>query len=149
LGGEHGADRRRRPAAGLVAVQEPCACRFAVWDSLRGPTPGLTGRVGEGDLSRTYSTDWLPVVGHFTGLGGCVCEACHPTELLSEREGVVVRVPRVVMAVLHLVDRFEGRGIYVPGEDNKSISPWRDFGWLFAGFLIAVAVFVLLFAFAT
>jgi hypothetical protein len=53
------------------------------------------------------------------------------------------------MAILHLVDRFEERGIYVPGEDNKSISPWRDFGWLFAGFLIAVAIFVLVFAFAT
>lgn len=36
----------------------------------------------------------------------------------------------------------------MPGEDNKTISPWRDFGWLFVGFLIAVAVFVLLFAFA-
>lgn len=34
-----------------------------------------------------------------------------------------MRAPRVVMAVLHLVDRFEARGIYVPGEDNKSISP--------------------------
>jgi hypothetical protein len=59
-----------------------------------------------------------------------------------------MRAPRAVMAVLHLVDRFEARGIYVPGEDNKTISPWRDFGWLFAGFLIAVAVFVLLFALA-
>jgi hypothetical protein len=59
-----------------------------------------------------------------------------------------MRVPRWVMAILHLVDRFEARGIYVPGEDNKTISPWRDFGWLFAGILIAVAVFVLLFAFA-
>jgi len=54
----------------------------------------------------------------------------------------------MLTAVLHLVDRFEERGIYVPGEDNKSLSPWRDFGWLFAGFLIAVAIFVLLFAFA-
>jgi hypothetical protein len=60
-----------------------------------------------------------------------------------------MRTPRVLMAILHLVDRFEERGIYVPGEDNKSISPWRDFGWLFAGFLIAVAIFVLVFAFAT
>ena len=41
-----------------------------------------------------------------------------------------MRAPRVVMAVLHLVDRFEARGIYVPGEDNKTLSPWRDFGWL-------------------
>ncbi|TDV52214.1 hypothetical protein [Actinophytocola oryzae] len=59
-----------------------------------------------------------------------------------------MRAPRALMAVLHLVDRFEASGIYVPGEDNKSISPWRDFGWLFAGFLIATAVFVLLFALA-
>ena len=54
----------------------------------------------------------------------------------------------MLTAILHLVDRFEGRGIYVPGEDNKSISPLRDFGWLIAAFLVAVAVFVLLFALA-
>jgi hypothetical protein len=59
-----------------------------------------------------------------------------------------MRAPRVLGAFLRLVDRFEAHGIYVPGEDNKKISPWRDFGWLFTGFLIAVAVFVLLFAFA-
>lgn len=56
-----------------------------------------------------------------------------------------MRAPRVVE---HLVDRFEERGVYVPGEDNKAISPWRDFGWLIAGFLVTVAVFVLLFAIA-
>jgi hypothetical protein len=60
-----------------------------------------------------------------------------------------MRPPRVFMAILHLVDRFEARGIYVPGEDNKKISPWRDFGWLFTGFLVATAIFVLLFALAT
>ena len=59
-----------------------------------------------------------------------------------------MRAPRVLTAILHLVDRFEKRGIYVPGEDNKSISPLRDFGWLIAAFLVAVAVFVLLFALA-
>jgi hypothetical protein len=59
-----------------------------------------------------------------------------------------MRAPRVVMAILHLVDRFEARGIYVPGEDNKTVSLWRDFGWLLTGFLIAVAIFVLLFALA-
>lgn len=59
-----------------------------------------------------------------------------------------MRLPRVFMAVLHLVDRFEARGIFVPGEDNKKLSPWRDFGWLFAGFILATAVFVLLFALA-
>ncbi len=59
-----------------------------------------------------------------------------------------MRTPRLLTNILHLVDRFEARGIYVPGEDNKTLSPWRDFGWLFAGFLIGVAIFVLLFAFA-
>lgn len=48
-----------------------------------------------------------------------------------------------------LVDRFEERGIYVPGEDNKAISPLRDFGWLIAAFLVTVAIFVLLFALAS
>jgi hypothetical protein len=52
------------------------------------------------------------------------------------------------MAILHLVDRFEARGIYVPGEDNKTISPWRDYAWLLAGFIIAAAIFFLLFALA-
>jgi hypothetical protein len=57
----------------------------------------------------------------------------------------VVWVPRLFVS---LVDRFEERGVYVPGEDNKAISPWRDFGWLIAAFLLSVAVFVLFFALA-
>ncbi|GAB1509105.1 hypothetical protein [Actinophytocola sp. KF-1] len=56
-----------------------------------------------------------------------------------------MRLPRVFV---RLVDRFEERGVYVPGEDNKAISPWRDFGWLIAGFMITMAVFVLFFALA-
>jgi hypothetical protein len=56
-----------------------------------------------------------------------------------------MRAPRVIE---RLVDAFEERGVYVPGEDNKAISPWRDFGWLIAGFLVTVAVFVLFFAIA-
>jgi hypothetical protein len=59
-----------------------------------------------------------------------------------------MRARRVFTSFLHLVDRFEARGVYVPGEDDKAISPWRDFGWLIAGFLIAMAIFVLLFALA-
>jgi hypothetical protein len=59
-----------------------------------------------------------------------------------------MRTPRAVNAVLRLIDRFEARGVYVPGEDNKAISPWRDFGWLIAGFLVTVAVFILFFALA-
>jgi hypothetical protein len=47
-----------------------------------------------------------------------------------------------------LVDRFEARGVYVPGEDNKAISPWRDFGWLIALWLVTVAVLILFFAMA-
>lgn len=59
-----------------------------------------------------------------------------------------MRTPRVFGVLLRWVDRFEARGVYVPGEDNKAISPWRDFGWLIAAFLITVAVFVLFFALA-
>jgi hypothetical protein len=47
-----------------------------------------------------------------------------------------------------LVDRFEARGVYVPGEDDKAISPWRDFGWLIALWLVTVAVLILFFAMA-
>jgi hypothetical protein len=60
-----------------------------------------------------------------------------------------MRAPRLFTAALHLVDRFEARGVYVPGEDNKALSPWRDFGWLIAAFLVSVSVFVLLFALAS
>jgi hypothetical protein len=56
-----------------------------------------------------------------------------------------MRGPRLLA---RLVDRFEERGVYVPGEDNKAISPWRDFGWLIAGFMVTVAVFVLFFSLA-
>lgn len=56
--------------------------------------------------------------------------------------------PRPIAAVLRLVDRFEARGVYVPGEDDGNISPWRDFGWLIATWLITVAVFVVFFALA-
>jgi hypothetical protein len=51
-------------------------------------------------------------------------------------------------AVDKLVDRFEARGVYVPGEDHKAISPWRDFGWLIATWLVTLAVFILFFALA-
>lgn len=59
-----------------------------------------------------------------------------------------MRAPRWLQPVLKLVDRFEARGVYVPGEDNKAISPWRDFAWLIVTWLITVAVFVLFFALA-
>ena len=43
-------------------------------------------------------------------------------------------------------DWFESRGVYIPGEDSRSLSTLRDFGWLIAGWLIAVSAFVVLFA---
>lgn len=48
----------------------------------------------------------------------------------------------------NLVDRFEASGVYVPEEDDKPVSPWRDYGWLIAAWLITVAIFVLFFALA-
>ncbi|HWM03716.1 MAG TPA: hypothetical protein VNP92_15390 [Actinophytocola sp.] len=59
-----------------------------------------------------------------------------------------MRAPRALGAVQSLIDRFEARGVYVPGEDNKAISPWRDFGWLIATWIVTVAVFILFFALA-
>ena len=59
-----------------------------------------------------------------------------------------VRTPRLLQAAWRLVDRFEARGVYVPGDDSKPISPWRDFGWPIAGWLLAIALFVLIFAIA-
>jgi hypothetical protein len=43
-------------------------------------------------------------------------------------------------------DWFEARGVYQPGEDSRSLSTWRDFGWLIAGWLVAVSAFVVFFA---
>lgn len=44
---------------------------------------------------------------------------------------------------------FEQRGVYVPGEENHSIDPWRDFGWLIVVWVVAIGGFILLFALAT
>lgn len=43
-------------------------------------------------------------------------------------------------------DWFESRGVYVPGEDSRTLSTWRDFGWLIVGGLITVSAFVVFFA---
>ncbi len=59
-----------------------------------------------------------------------------------------MRFPRPISAVLELVDRFEARGVYVPGEDNRAVSPWRDFGWLIATWIVTVSVFWVFFALA-
>ncbi|WAL64407.1 hypothetical protein ORV05_26035 [Amycolatopsis cynarae] len=46
-------------------------------------------------------------------------------------------------------DWFEQRGVYVPGEDNHTIDPWRDFGWLIVVWVIAVGAFILFLALAS
>jgi hypothetical protein len=46
-------------------------------------------------------------------------------------------------------DWFEVRGVYVPGEDNRPIEPFRDFGWLIVAWVIGLGVFVLFFAIAS
>jgi hypothetical protein len=47
------------------------------------------------------------------------------------------------------VDWFESRGVYIPGEDNRTLSPMRDFGWLIVAWLITVSAFLVLFAVAS
>jgi hypothetical protein len=51
--------------------------------------------------------------------------------------------------MLRWADWFEQRGVYVPGEDNHTVDPWRDFGWLIVVWLIGVGGFILFFALAT
>ncbi|MGH3492559.1 MAG: hypothetical protein ACRDRL_21115 [Sciscionella sp.] len=46
------------------------------------------------------------------------------------------------------VDHFTARGVYVPGEENRSLSPAGDFGWLITAWLISVALFIVFFAVA-
>jgi hypothetical protein len=50
--------------------------------------------------------------------------------------------------VVRIADWFEKRGVYVPGEDNQTVDPWRDFGWLIVVWLIAIGAFILFFAVA-
>ncbi|WP_035302987.1 hypothetical protein [Actinokineospora inagensis] len=59
-----------------------------------------------------------------------------------------MRAPRLFTALLGLVDKFEERGVHVPGADDGRVSPWRDFGWLIAFWLVAIGVFILFFALA-
>lgn len=47
-----------------------------------------------------------------------------------------------------MVDSFEIRGVYVPGEEDRSLVPDRDFGWLVAGWLVSTGLFVVFFAIA-
>jgi len=50
--------------------------------------------------------------------------------------------------ILNLIDWFEARGVYTPGEDTRPVSPWRDFGWLIATWLVTVGMLVVFFAIA-
>lgn len=54
-----------------------------------------------------------------------------------------------VAVLRRVVDRFEMRGVYVPGEEDRSLVPGRDFGWLIAGWLVTIGLFVVFFAVAT
>jgi hypothetical protein len=51
--------------------------------------------------------------------------------------------------IARTVEWFDSRGVYVPGEDDRSLSPWRDFGWIIIAWLVTVAAFIVLFALAT
>lgn len=51
--------------------------------------------------------------------------------------------------IMRTVEWFDSRGVYVPGEDSRSLSPWRDFGWIIIAWLVTVAAFIVLFALAT
>jgi hypothetical protein len=51
--------------------------------------------------------------------------------------------------LVRVADWFEQRGVYVPGEDNHTVDPWRDFGWLIVVWVIAIGAFILFFAVAT
>jgi cobalamin biosynthesis protein CobD/CbiB len=61
----------------------------------------------------------------------------------------VLRRVNPVFWMVRWADWFESRGVYVPGEDSRNVSTWRDFGWLIAGWLVAVSAFVVFFAVAS
>lgn len=60
---------------------------------------------------------------------------------------------RVLLApirwIVRVVDWFEHRGRYVPGEDDQPISPWKDFAWVIAAWLVTVGVVIVFFAAAS
>jgi hypothetical protein len=69
----------------------------------------------------------------------------------ARRRSAVTRLKRLnpLFWFVRWADWFEARGVYVPGEDSRSLSTWRDFGWLIAGWLLAVSAYVVFFALAT
>jgi hypothetical protein len=46
-------------------------------------------------------------------------------------------------------DRFEQRGVYVPGEHEREVNLWREFGWAFIAWIFMLGLFVLFFTLAT
>jgi hypothetical protein len=69
--------------------------------------------------------------------------------MASTRGGNRARTVNPFALLARSVEWFESRGVYVPGEDSRSLSPWRDFGWIIIAWLVTVAAFIVLFAFAT
>ncbi|MBO0839684.1 MAG: hypothetical protein J2O49_02550 [Sciscionella sp.] len=54
-----------------------------------------------------------------------------------------------VALFVRLVNWFETRGVYLPGEEAQSLSPWRDLGWPIALLLVSIGLFLVFFAIAT
>lgn len=48
-----------------------------------------------------------------------------------------------------LADRFEERGVYVPGDPSGATHPWADFGKILACWILALALIAAFFALAT
>jgi len=71
-----------------------------------------------------------------------------PEHTLRSRPRRARRLARLnpLALVVYWADWFESRGVYVPGEDNQSLSPWRDFGWLIAAWMVTVGALVVLLA---
>ena len=67
----------------------------------------------------------------------------------SSHAGGRPRTKNPFTLIARTVEWFDSRGVYVPGEDSRSLSPWRDFGWIIIAWLVTVAAFIVLFAFAT
>ncbi|HEV3358346.1 MAG TPA: hypothetical protein VG247_16245 [Pseudonocardiaceae bacterium] len=69
--------------------------------------------------------------------------------MANSHAGSRTRTRNPFTLIARTVEWFDSRGVYVPGEDSRSLSPWRDFGWIIIAWLVTVAAFIVLFAFAT
>jgi hypothetical protein len=67
----------------------------------------------------------------------------------SSRGDERARIGNPLGFLVRWVEWFDSRGVYVPGEDSRSLSPWRDFGWIIVAWLVTVAAFVVMFAVAS